>query len=267
MGVCTAFGASDPTTEKADQRFQKGLDAYNARKWSEAVGLFRESYGLVGHSMTSYCISCCYNQLADAEKALEFAKKTLADKPALQDPYLSGAREIRAYAEYVLDEKKKDPDFIGYTISVKADYAGPQVPNPSLPPTISSQAPAPRDASLTGIWRSDHNGTYFIRQVDNTVWWYAESSDNGKQWAHVFHGTKTGNRIRGTWADVPKGLLNNSGALELELEASGRLVRRTGEFGDTSWTRVPPAVRRDPSAGPAKGASGRRRAPPARTDQ
>jgi hypothetical protein len=31
---------------------------------------------------------------------------------------------------------------------------------------------------LTGVWSCDDSGTYFIRQVGNTVWWFGQSTSS-----------------------------------------------------------------------------------------
>lgn len=93
--------------------------------------------------------------------------------------------------------------------------------------------------NLTGRWRANDGGTYYISQRGNTVWWYGESGDGGSTWTNVFHGTIQGNRVVGEWSDVPKGRVDQSGEMELQIDSAGRLsaIRKTGGFGGSVWTR------------------------------
>jgi len=111
------------------------------------------------------------------------------------------------------------------------------IPKPNLPKPKAPQALLERTEGLTGTWKSEHGITYYIRQVGNSVWWYAESADAGKAWAHVLYGTRSGDRLRGTWACIPKGIARDSGTLELQVETSGRFKRVRGGFSETVWTR------------------------------
>ena len=95
------------------------------------------------------------------------------------------------------------------------------------------------DVNLTGQWRANDNGFYYIRQVGNEIWWYGESSNGGSSWSNVFHGYINGNKIEGSWVDVPKGGIRQNGEIVLEVVSSRRLraVSRTGGFGGNEWTR------------------------------
>ena len=99
---------------------------------------------------------------------------------------------------------------------------------------------APQAAQdLTGQWRANDGGTYYINQIGNTVWWYGESGDGGATWTNVFHGTIQSNRVVGEWSDVPKGRIDSSGEMELQIDSAGQLraTRKTGGFGGSVWTR------------------------------
>jgi hypothetical protein len=58
---------------------------------------------------------------------------------------------------------------------------------------------------LTGIWTGNDNGTYYIRQIGNIIWWFARDSNGDKEedayFSNVFKGTKTSNIIEGDWSD------------------------------------------------------------------
>ena len=94
-------------------------------------------------------------------------------------------------------------------------------------------------ADLTGAWSSDSGGAYYIRQLQNEVWWYGEASATDPGWSNVAHGTMRGKIVLLKWADVPKGSIMGNGILTLELATDGRLVakKKTGGFADSEWTR------------------------------
>lgn len=89
---------------------------------------------------------------------------------------------------------------------------------------------------LTGYWKGNDGGDYFIRQVRNEVWWYGRSPDKGGAWTNVFYGQRTGKVVSGVWADVPLGKNRGTGKIEVLLEGN-RLVKRsaTGGFGGSQW--------------------------------
>jgi hypothetical protein len=97
---------------------------------------------------------------------------------------------------------------------------------------------------LTGVWAASDAGTYFIRQLGNTVWWLGLSRDRGRTFANVFRGTFTatiaGGAIQGEWADVPMGGTLNSGSLRLNSPDTGTLnyVSDTGGFGGRIWEKL-----------------------------
>lgn len=107
--------------------------------------------------------------------------------------------------------------------------------NPPPPP------PPPTSIDVTGKWKANDGGTYYLRRVGNQVWWYGEFTPTSPPWSNVFLGTiVNGNQISGNWADVPKGNILGSGGIVLRIESNNRIVRisNTGNgFGGTVWTR------------------------------
>lgn len=92
---------------------------------------------------------------------------------------------------------------------------------------------------LTGVWRGNDGGTYYVRQIGNNVWWYGEAS-NG-QWSNIFHGALDGDWLEGFWLDVPKGRDRDNGGLRLRLisQSEFRREQKTGDdFGGSRWTRI-----------------------------
>lgn len=92
---------------------------------------------------------------------------------------------------------------------------------------------------LTGVWSCDDGGTYYIRQLGDTIWWYGEPSTNPGQWSNVAQGTISGNTINLDWVDVPKGSTSNNGILVLSIVSNDQLTatQKTGGFGGSTWTR------------------------------
>jgi hypothetical protein len=79
-----------------------------------------------------------------------------------------------------------------------------------------------------------------LRQTGRQVRWYGEAADAQPAWSNVFSGRINQDRIKGSWADVPKGRTAGSGDLELIIEEDGTLLRavnKTGGFGGSRWTR------------------------------
>ena len=110
-------------------------------------------------------------------------------------------------------------------------------------------------ADLSGEWTSDDGGQYYLRQVGNTLYWYGEHSATNPAWSNVYDGRIQGDKIRGNWADVPKGRANSRGVLQLQIKENGNVLEathKTGGFGGSRWTRAgytpapPPTVQATP---------------------
>ena len=102
-------------------------------------------------------------------------------------------------------------------------------------------APAMALADLTGTWQGDDGGTYYLRQIGNTLHWYGERDSNNPSWSNVFRGQVQGGHVNGAWADVPKGQYMNHGQLRLDIRNNGNVlvaVHKTGGFGGSRWTRA-----------------------------
>jgi hypothetical protein len=114
--------------------------------------------------------------------------------------------------------------------------------------TVGLQVDEAQAASdLTGIWKCNDGGKYFLRQVGVDLWWLGESQDKGGIWTNVYQGKIQGTQIRGRWADVPQGQTMNSGEMILQINNANQLtaVSKTGGFGGSLWTRegaVPPPL-------------------------
>jgi len=101
--------------------------------------------------------------------------------------------------------------------------------------------PALALADLTGTWRADDGGTYYLREMNGMLHWYGEQDATNPRWANVFHGKIRHGRIQGQWMDVPKGRTVGSGDMELVIRDNGNVleaVQKSGGFGGSRWTRA-----------------------------
>jgi hypothetical protein len=94
--------------------------------------------------------------------------------------------------------------------------------------------------NLSGKWKGNDQGNYFLSQVGSTLLWLGMSPNSGASWTNVFRGTVTGMSIAGQWADVPLGAARNSGTLNINIVNFNQLQRTavTGGFGGSQWSRI-----------------------------
>jgi hypothetical protein len=96
---------------------------------------------------------------------------------------------------------------------------------------------------LTGIWKSQDQGTYYVRQVGDNVMWIGMSANDGRSWTNAFAGKIAGDTISGTWVDVPRGGVKGLGTLALKVSQVGpkivmQKIGSTGSgFGGSSWEK------------------------------
>ena len=92
---------------------------------------------------------------------------------------------------------------------------------------------------LTGVWKCDDGGTYYLSQTNNVLCWYGEKDPISPAFSNVAQGTIDGSIINLQWADVPKGTTLNSGILTLNIVSNDELqaTKKTGNFGGSLWTR------------------------------
>ncbi|NEP52126.1 MAG: hypothetical protein F6K65_26345 [Moorea sp. SIO3C2] len=134
----------------------------------------------------------------------------------------------------------KIPDFLGNGANRNSATVPELEQKSSFDQTSSSDLLAQAvTVNLNGVWRANDGGTYYIRQVGNELWWYGQSSNNGRSFSNVFHGYIGQNEVAGNWADVPRGRTRSSGEMVVRIDSSRRLtaVRKTGGFGGSVWTR------------------------------
>lgn len=99
--------------------------------------------------------------------------------------------------------------------------------------------------SLTGVWRGDDGGTYYIHQptvgINSPIFWLGLSSDGGRSFSNVFSGNlQSGGIVVGKWGDVPLGRGLGHGTLRLHIDInrkSFRAINKTGGFSGSVWTK------------------------------
>lgn len=91
---------------------------------------------------------------------------------------------------------------------------------------------------LTGVWLCDDGGTYYIRQLGSSVYWYGENNPVSPQWSNVAYGKLDGDILVLMWADVPKGTNRVHGILVLRVGPNAMsVIQKTGGFGGNRWWR------------------------------
>ncbi|MGD0886769.1 MAG: hypothetical protein ABSA46_18160 [Thermodesulfovibrionales bacterium] len=111
------------------------------------------------------------------------------------------------------------------------------------------QAAYAQGFNLTGTWQCTTDGSlYYIRQVNDEVWWYGEQMPTNPSFSNTAHGTFDGViALMLNWADVPKGSTSSNGILLIEVTpptataaAMMMPVYQTGGFGCGMWNLVTP---------------------------
>ena len=94
--------------------------------------------------------------------------------------------------------------------------------------------------NLSGKWKGNDQGNYFLTQLGSALWWLGMSPNSGASWTNVFHGTVSGMSISGQWTDVPLGTTRNYGTLGIQIVNFNQLQRTavTGGFGGSTWSRI-----------------------------
>ncbi len=84
---------------------------------------------------------------------------------------------------------------------------------------------------LSGIWKTIDGSPYYLRQVDNDIWWLGEHQN--QQWFNVFKGVIIGDSIEGEWVNTPKSGNRDYGKLILSLKGNKLIsLMKEGNFKD-----------------------------------
>ncbi len=117
------------------------------------------------------------------------------------------------------------------------------LPSSGLPGDRPQAFGATDITDLTGRWKGNDGGIYYIRQVGSAVVWFGESSttDGRPRFANVAIGTREGANVSLRWADLPKcGLSGRGDHLQLSVSDASTIVKTSGAgFGGSRWTRMP----------------------------
>ncbi len=105
--------------------------------------------------------------------------------------------------------------------------------------SIDVIAPVAR-GTLTGIWSSDDQGTYYLRHIGNTIWWLGMSHGQGRTFINVFHGMVVVDGsdavIRGELVDMPRGTRRDATVLTVRMPNPTMLTAAGGASG--RWTKM-----------------------------
>ena len=135
----------------------------------------------------------------------------------------------------------------GYTGDIPSSTTGlssmTEIPgsiaNLGLAVSDQGQGVAQQIMDLTGVWSCDDGGTYYIRQLGDTIWWLGEPSINPDRWSNVARGTISGNTITLEYSDIPKGCAAGYGTLVLEAVSNNVMnaKEKPASYGGSTWTR------------------------------
>jgi hypothetical protein len=129
-----------------------------------------------------------------------------------------------------------------------------QMPAEAAPCTKRDLAFDPANIDLTGAWLANDAGIYYLRQIEQTLWWNGMSGQSGppdklgRNWNNVAYGEiKEDLTIELQWADVPRGEILGGGTLTFEIGDDGTgntvltKVSETGTgFGGVTFTPCAP---------------------------
>ena len=93
----------------------------------------------------------------------------------------------------------------------------------------SARAQCAAPSSVNGRWVGSDNAVYFIRQAGNDFFWLGMSRDDGRSFTNVFHGTRQGNLVSGSWGDV-RGASHNAGTVSFRISGTAFMEKTGGNF-------------------------------------
>lgn len=154
----------------------------------------------------------------DLKEALESRARLLEARPELEAFIDTSVKEAKAFPEWAQGDV-----------------------------TVSDLGPDADPCNVTGVWRCDDGGTYYIRNIGRQVWWHGFGKLPHFSFANVAYGhveDASGRcRLLLRWADIPIGTANIHGHLLLELDfpsLEGRVIRMSaiessGKFLGSRW--------------------------------
>jgi hypothetical protein len=76
-----------------------------------------------------------------------------------------------------------------------------------------------RSFDLSGLYISDNQDKYFLKQMDGSLWWIG-TDKNDSHVKNIFKGNIDGNNINGQWIDSPLNKTVDSGSLNLTVSSN-----------------------------------------------
>jgi len=92
--------------------------------------------------------------------------------------------------------------------------------------TQNVSAQSTQNINLTGTWKANDGGTYYMRNIGKDVWWLGTSgNDDGKTFSNVLKGYihQNNKTITAVWADIPRGINRYYGTLTLSIDSDTTL--------------------------------------------
>jgi len=147
--------------------------------------------------------------------------------------YFQGPRELVALQLFWTPPGESE------TISSPEFTAGSSATGTASGQTGSAGNGLEEGLDLTGVWDCNDGGTYYLRQLDDILWWFGEPSYQPGGWSNVAMGSIDEGIIYLDWSDVPKGSNSYEGYLILTIESPDLLTWLDGTegFGGSVWTR------------------------------
>jgi len=132
-----------------------------------------------------------------------------------------------------------------------ADYSTTKWLEVNPPNDMPGKGPAQFESGmghLDGLWTGDDGGIYYLRQIGNQLYWFAQEDipSGHPAFAQVAEGTINGDKIAMNWADIPKGMDRKmeKGIVILQKTGNHSLKNIIGpEFPATYLTRHAGGVR------------------------
>ena len=84
-------------------------------------------------------------------------------------------------------------------------------------------------SSVSGHWVGSDNADYYVRSAGNDMFWLGMSRDDGRSFTNVFHGTRQGNLVSGSWGDV-RGASHNAGTVSFRISGTAFMEKTGGNF-------------------------------------
>lgn len=89
---------------------------------------------------------------------------------------------------------------------------------------------------LSGIWRANDGSVYYLRQINNVLWWLGENYE--RQWFNLYKGLVIGQSVEGEWVNSPKGANRDYGKLILDIKGNKIIsLNDEGPFKGFEWKK------------------------------